>query len=171
MAEDFAVLKAALKRAVRKDFRQSWQFRLEVESEPHDFDLFVKDITYGPLELTTEAAEYGGQVVTWPKGRAPVELSMTLRDDESEIVAKWFDAWALKVVNLDGTVNLQGEYVRKVKRYHIAMDHRSEEVRETWTMYPVRRGDVVYSYENGGHLEFQATFVQFRTNEMEGEGQ
>lgn len=168
MSEDIAALKAALRRVVKKDFRQSWQFRIEVEGEPHDFDLFVKDVTFGPTEITTEPAKYGGQVVNWPDGLAPVELSMTLRDDENETVAKWFDAWAKKVVNSDGTVNLQGEYVRKIKRYHVAMDYRSEEVRDTWTMFPVRRGDVVLSYEDGRHQEFQATFVQFRTNESTG---
>lgn len=169
MAEDFAALRTMLRKIVQKDFRQAWQFKIEVDGQPSDFDLFVKDVTFGPKEVTTEAAEYGGQVVTWPKGMAPVELSMTMRDDENETVAKWFDEWASKVVNPDGTVNLQGEYVRKVRRYHVFMDLRSQELRDTWTMYPVRRGDVVESYENGGHLEFQATFVQFRTNETNGE--
>lgn len=161
-------MKAMAGKLVKKAFRQSWQFKLKIDGEPTDFELYVKDITYGPTEVSTEPEQYGGQSFVWPTGLVGVELSMTLRDDENETVAKWIDSWASKVVNLDGTVNLVGEYAKKVERYSVAMDSAAETLMNTWYMYPIRRGDMTESYEEGGHLEFQATFAQFRTNDARG---
>ena len=166
MAEDFNKLRLTTRKMVKTPYKQGWQFRIEIEGEPIDFDIYVKEASHGPTEVNTEEDQYGGQTLTWPTGSAPVELALTLRDHEDERVAKWFDAWSAKVVFADGTVGLpygSDGYVKKVKRYSLVDDGRREELRETWEMYPIKRGDVTESREDAKHLEFTAVFRQFRS--------
>ncbi len=162
--EDFNARKMLVKRLVAMDLKQSWQFRLEIDEQPADFDLFVKDITYGPTELENEPLKVGGRTLTYPVGVAPVRLSMTVREHQDERVSKWFDEWVKKVINADGTFNLpygENGYVKKVKRYTIDKND-SEALSDTWEMYPVQRGDVTENRDEAGFLEFPITFIQFR---------
>lgn len=165
MAEDYNMLRRKVRELVKTDFKFSWQFRLEVEDEPTDFDLFVKDISYGPTEIENEPLQVGGRVLTYPKSAAPVTLAVTLREHTDERISKWFDALAAKAVHADGTVGLPfgtDGYVKTFRRYSIQADS-SEVESGSWKMYPVQRGDVTESREEPGHLEFPATFIQFRS--------
>jgi hypothetical protein len=165
MAEDFNKRKLIARKMGKTDFKQSWQFRLEIEGQPEDFDIYVKDITHGPTEIENDPTKAGGRTLTYPTGAAPVNLSMTVRDHQDERIAQWFDAWTAKVVNADGTLNLpygQDGYVKKVKRFRQDKDD-AETLTNTWEMYPVQRGDVTESRDEPGMLEFPITFIQFRS--------
>ena len=145
-AEDFNKLRMITRQLVRKDFQKQWQFRIELEGEPHEFDLYVKDISYSTIEAVTENDSYGGLSMAWPIGIELVKLSMTVRDDESGTIQHFIDSWIEKAVHKDGTVGLPYGplgYVKKVKKYIVT--DKDERLSEEWEMYPTTRGDVSQS--------------------------
>jgi len=161
MQEDFNQLRLIAKQLVQTPFQEGWQFRLDIDDEnsPDDLDIYVKDITYGSIEIETEAVKAGIQTMTYPTGTAPVGLSMTMRDNQDRRVYDWFTKWCQKVVNKDGTVNLPGEYVRKVERVCLLTD----DIQDTWLMFPTKLGDITEAVDSEGFLEFPVAFIQFRS--------
>lgn len=154
-----------VRRLVRTEFKFSWQFKIEIEGQPSDLDIYVKDITYGPTEISNEAIKVGSRALTFPTQAQPVSLSMTVRDNIDERVSKFFDSLASQTVNPDGTVNLPfgaNGYVKKVTRYNLQEDG-TEKLMDTWHMFAVQRGDVTESREDANFLEFPITFIQFRS--------
>lgn len=165
VAEDFNKLRLITRKLVKTDFQKEWLFRLEIEEEPADFDLYVKDISYSPLEITTDDDTYGGVTMTWPSGRVPAKITVTMRDDADKRISKFVDAWCEKVAHSDGTVGLPygvDGYVRKVRVYQQRGDG-AETLSGEWEMYAQSRGDISQSRENGGFLEFPVSFIQFST--------
>lgn len=166
MKEDFNKLRSIAHKLVTTNFKHPWQFRLEIKDAPKELDFYVKDISYGPTQIENDAFSVGVRALTYPTKMAPVTLSMTVRDNEEEEISKWFDEWAGKVLNTDGTANLpygDNGYVKDVTRYHIDADGTESE-RDSWEMYPVQRGDVTESRDaTGTFLEFAVTFIQFRS--------
>jgi hypothetical protein len=160
--EDFASLRLIAKKAVHMAFRQAWQFKLVIPQTPPDFDLFVKDISYGPTTVETAPEKYGisTHTITWPIGSGPVELAMTMRDHEDGRIKAWFEELTNKILHKDGTVGLPSEYLLDVTRYTILRDGQ-EVLTDTWKMLPTNLGDVTESREDPGFCEFPITFVQF----------
>lgn len=182
MAEDFNRLKMISKRLVHADFQMPWEFRLLVAGMPQSlaqeiggvshFDLLVKDISYGPTTIETEPLKAGSVTLTFPSGTEPTTLTLTLRDFRDRRFSKFFDAWAGKVTNGNGTFNLPysakqpdgtttGGYLRQVKRISLA---NPDDV-TTWWMYPTKQGDVTEALDGTGFLEVPYSMVQFRSIE------
>lgn len=159
--EDFNRLRLTVKQLVDTPFQLSWEFRLDIDDEnaPNDLDIYVKDITYGSIEIETETIKAGMQTLTFPSGTGPVGLSMTMRDNQDRRIYDWFAAWCGKMVNDDGTVNLPSEYIRKAERINLADD----KVQDTWFMFPTKMGDTTESVDSPGFLEFPISFIQFRS--------
>jgi len=161
MKEDFNQLRLMVKKLVHTPFQEGWQFRLDIDDEnsPDDLDIYIKDITFGPIEIETETVKAGVQTLTYPTGTAPVGLSMTMRDNQDRRIYDWFTAWCEKVVNDDGTVNLPFEYVRKAERINLVNDA----IENTWFMFPTKLGDITEAVDSQGFLEFPISFIQFRS--------
>ncbi len=104
MAEDFNKLRMLSRKLVATDFQKDWLFRLEVEGEPAELDLYVKDIAYNPLEVTTDEENYGGVTMSWPTGRVPVKITATMRDNTDRRISAFICEWCEKAVHADGTV-------------------------------------------------------------------
>lgn len=137
MAEDFNRLRMLSKKLVATNFQKDWLFRLEIEGEPADFDLYVKDIAYNPIEITTDEENYGGVTMTWPTGSVPVKITATMRDDEDRRISQYFCDWCEKSVHADGTVGLPygaDGYVKKVRVYE-QRDNDTETLAGEWEMY------------------------------------
>ena len=163
MAEDFNSMRKMTKRLIETKFRQKWQWKIEVDKAPQGFELYVKDITFGPTEVTSEAVKVGAMSLTYADGLGPVTISLTMREDADKRISKWFDDWAGNAVNTDGTVGLpygSNGYVRKIKLYFVN-ENGTEELDDEWEVMPGQRGDVTLSYEDPGHMEFPVTFTQF----------
>ena len=163
-SKNMANLKGIVKKMVHTHFREPWQFRIEVDGYPthQDFDIYVREITYGPTEIETEQEKVGIGVLTYPSGAMPVTVSMIMRDNEERWVSDWFNELVKKVVNDDGTVNLPHDYCVRMRRFslrHGAGDKQTDE----WLVYPTQLGDVTESKDGEGVLEFPITFVQFRS--------
>ncbi len=165
MAEDFNRLRMLSKKLVATDFQKDWLFRLEIEGEPTDFDLYVKDIAYNPLEITTDEENYGGVTMAWPTGRVPVKITATMRDNEDRRISQYISDWCEKAVHADGTVGLPygaDGYVRKVRVYE-QRDDGTETLAGEWEMYATSPGETSRSRENGSCKEFPVALVQFTT--------
>ena len=166
---DFNREKMMVKRLVQTPFQHGWQFRLEIEEQPQDFDLFVKDVSYGPIELEFEPLKLGVNQIQLPTGVLPVSISMTVRDHDDERIHKWFAEWAAKVVNGDGTVNPpmhpDFKWLREWKKHTLVHDAQgfTEVLSETYLVAPVQLGDITQSYEDHGFKEFPITVIQYRS--------
>lgn len=172
MAEDFNKLRMISSRLAHAPFQHPWEFRLEISGMPDslrqgaggvsDFDLLVKDISYGPITFETETIKAGGVTLTFPVGTEPVTMTLTLRDFKDRRFYRWFrDEWAAKVMNAKerGTFNPQSEYLKRVTRISLT----DPEDTETWYMLPTKIGDITESVEADGFLETPVTLVQFRS--------
>ncbi len=161
MEEDLNQLRIVNRQLVRTPFQEGWQFRLDIDDEnsPDDVDIYVKDITYGPIEIETETLKAGMQTLTYPSGTAPVGLSMTMRDNQDRRIYDWFRDWCNAMVNADGTVNLPIQYVRKAERINLLTD----DIEDTWLMFPTKLGDITEAVDSEGFLEFPISFIQFRS--------
>ena len=162
IAKDFNNLRLIAKKLVKTPFQQSWQYRVQITGQPEDFDIYVKDITYGPIEIETEAEKAGHTTITWPSGTAPVSISMTMRDHEDQRVRNFIAKLAAKVTNPDGTVNLPIDYLVDWQRFSLLSDNTEKET-DSWKVYPTQLGDVTEAREEPGFLEFPVTLIQFRT--------
>ncbi|MFW1108363.1 hypothetical protein ACEWA7_20190 [Vibrio parahaemolyticus] len=169
MASDFNREKMLVKKMVHTYFQHQWQFRLEIEEQPLDFEIFIKDVTYGPIELEYEPVKVGVNQLQFPTGVMPVSISMTVRDHDDERIHKWFAEWTAKVANGDGTVNPplnpDTKWIRDWKKYTLI--HKGtgfeEVLSETYPVAPVQLGDVTQSYSEHSFKEFPLTVIQFRS--------
>jgi len=169
MAEDFNKLRMISKQLVQTPFQRGWQFRVEIEGQPEDWDLFVKDISYCPFEVQTEEIHLGVQILTYPIAGAPIMVALTMRDHEDRRIYEWFKERVGKVLNSDGTVNLPfgkenaaDGYVFEMKRFSLLSDN-SEKETDVWQVFPTKLGDISQSVEDPEFLEFPIAFVQFRS--------
>jgi len=163
MPEDFNQLRGLTRKLVKTNFQQSWQFRVEIDGfDPQDLDIYIKDVTYGPIEIETEAEKAGMHTLTYPSGTAPVGISMTMRDNQDQRIYDFVNDWCGQIVNPDGTVKLPPDYVKKWKRYSIGADS-SETLRDTWDVFLTQVGDITESKDEPGFLEFPVTLIQFKS--------
>ena len=169
MVADFNKQRALVQKMVKTSFQHAWAYRIEIEGQPSDFEIFVKDISYGPVEIGTNPIKVGVNNLTFPNSVEPVAISMTVRDHEDERIYKWLNDWASKVVNGDGTVNPplhpQVGYLKKWRRYQLVHGESGgfrENLSREWSVYPTQMGDIAESYSEHGLLEFPISFVQFR---------
>lgn len=169
MAKDLNKQRMMVKRLVGTNFQKAWQFRLEIEKQPLDFDLFVKDVTYGPIEIEYEPMLVGVNQLQLPTGVQPVSISMTVRDHDDERIHKWFAEWSALVAPGDGTVNppMHPEFgwLREWKKHSLVRDSVgfSEVLSETYVVAPVQLGDVTQAYSEHGFKEFPITVIQYRS--------
>lgn len=165
MPEDFNRLRLLARQLVRTPFQKDWLFRLELEGEPAGFDLYVKDVSYSPIEVMTDDEPCGATTMTWPTGRTPARLTATVRDDEDGRIASFVDAWCERAAPGSGVVGLPygvNGYVKKVRVYNLK-DDGSERLAGEWEMFATGRGESARSRENGTFMEFQISLVQFST--------
>ena len=163
--EDFNKLRLLTKTLVKTDFQKDWLFRLAIDGEPSEFDLFVKDISYGVFETATDEEQYGSASIAWPTANQTMKITMTVRDHIDGRVQAFLKAWNGKVVHSDGTVGLPygpDGYVRNVKIYNLT-EAGGESLTCSYEMYPIQCGEVARAREEGEFMEFTATFVQFST--------
>jgi len=167
--EDFNKLRLLARQIIKTDFRHGWQFRVEIVSghsadPPSDFDIYVKDITYDPIEIETETEKIAGHTFTWPVASAPVTVSMTMRDNVDERIRKWFEGLTDIIVNKDGTVSLIKKIEIELKRYALGADGSDQGDPDILRVIPTKLGGITESREDGNNIEYPIVFVQHKTS-------
>lgn len=174
--EDFNKLKL-ISRAMKNAFAESWDFRVDItlpsganvaghgdlfrvngSSHIAPFDLYAKELSFGPTEIETEPVKAGGNTLTFPTGAAPVLLNLTMRDNKDRMVYDWFKSLAALVVNSDGTVNLPVSYIMTMTLYSVETGKKFDEFK----VFPQKMGDITNSLD-GETLEFPIAFTQFNS--------
>lgn len=134
-------LRRVSKQLVETPFQQGWQYRVEIEGQPSDFDIYGKDITYGAFSIEYESKEIGTQSIHNPTHKTAGLVTMTVRDHADGRIEKFFIAAASRVVNPDGTVNLPHEYLLKMNLYYLQEDG-SEALAHEWEVSPAECGEI-----------------------------
>ena len=140
-------------------------YKRQVDGSNHNlFDFLVKNVSFGPTELTTDALEVGGAIFTFPKTSAPCVITMTVRDSSTWQLYNWFNTWVSEVVNNDGTFNLPFKYKKLLKIKTYKDDEAGSEV-DLWSdeVYPTKMGDISMDVSAEGFVEFPIVFQQFRS--------
>lgn len=164
-SEDFNRLRQISHQLVKTDFQTEWNFRLELEGAPADFDFYVKDISYSHFDIATDEEQYGSASYVWPTADHPLRISFTMRDNIDGRNAVFLRQWWGQVVGPDGTVGLPfglTGYVRKATIYNIDVTGL-ETPSHGMYCYPIQVGDISRSRENGQFMEIPVTLAQFST--------
>jgi len=105
VADNTAYFKRIVQRMMQIQYQENWQFLIKIDGFVDDLDMFVKDISFGAVEIETEQKKVGGGYLTFPTAAAPVQVSMTMKDDQDRKIYNAFLGWSGKIVNADGTIN------------------------------------------------------------------
>lgn len=152
-----------VKQLVETPFQQGWQFRIEIDGAPRDFDLFVKDITYGVFTIEYEDKQIGSKTISSPINKASGVVSMTVRDHDDGRVRLFMSKLAAKVVNPDGTVNLSSDYLIKLRLYRLLADDR-EILEADWKVSAAECGEINRSRADVNQfVSFPITFQKYMT--------
>lgn len=162
---NIGALRALNKRLVQTPFREGWEYRVEVEKAPVDWDLFCKEIVQTPIELEVATQRVGAHYLSYLNGAQPVSLTLTMRDHVDGRIYDWFEAWCGEVVSPKGTWGLPIDYLRTVK-IHARKHDGSEYLRQKLRVQPLSLGELTESVEpSGSLLEFPITLIEFRGGE------
>lgn len=168
------LLAQSLRAHIGTNYRRTYDFAVEFEAgagismpPPPDIGVFVKELSYGPVEVETVTVKAGSKKFTLPVGAEPVTFSFTLRDTQDEKIGQWLDSISRRIFNEDGTQNApydpQRGWILKMIRYRLIYDHEENIKREKAGEYEVlftQRGDVTESTE-AGFVTYPVTFIQF----------
>lgn len=174
MSEDFDTLRRLVAKMIRTNYRHGWQFRIELlpptslaVALPEDFDIYVKDVTYDPIEIETEVEKIGGHTFTWPIAVSPTTITMTVRDNVDQRIYKWFQKLTANIIATDGTVKNVDQIEMELTKYVLTANGEDGES-ETWWVIPTKLGEITESRAECGDIEFPIVFVQNRTTRPEG---
>ena len=171
------LLEQSVARAVQTNFKMNYDFKIRFRAPaginmppPPDIDIFAKELSYGPTEIEMDQIKIGSRILTVPVSSQPVTTTLTLRDTKSEMVAKWLDSIAGRMINADGTQNApfdpQSGWILILDRYRLiynSEDDIKEELASSIEVAFSQRGDVTETRGEIGFLTYPATFIQFRS--------
>lgn len=148
---------------VMTPFQQGWQYRVEVSGMPSDFDVYMKDITYGAYTIEFEAKQIGTMEIQNPTHRTAGLVTLTVRDHQDARVENFFTEAANRVINQDGTVNLPKEYLLTMRLYLLQEDG-GEKLSKEWEVVPAECGEITRSRAAlNEFVSFPISFQKYRS--------
>ncbi|HEY3591750.1 MAG TPA: phage tail protein [Buttiauxella sp.] len=163
LTPNMEIIKArqTMKQLVNIPWAQSWEFLVEADGMPPTFDLYVKDISYGTGTVQTEPKQIGAGEFNKPTHLSAETITMTVRDDESGTVEKWFEERKSRVCNRDGTVNLPRDYVFTIRIYKVSA--KAGKVLESeYLVFATERGAVTRSRDQVSEFfSYPITFTKY----------
>lgn len=133
-----------VRQLVETPFQQGWQFRVEIDGQPSDFDVYVKDVTYGSFTIEYEATQVGTNTINAPLHKTAGTVTMTVRDHQDGRVEAFFTKLSKKVINDDGTINLPANYLVKMRLYLLS-DDGAETLNKQWEVSVAECGEITRS--------------------------
>lgn len=163
MPEDLNELRLAVQKAMKTPYQLSAKYKVEIDGQPEDFDMYVKDVSYGIFNLDTEDLNAGSASWVFPQKKEIEEITVTFLDNEDQRIRTWLKDWAEKIVSKDGYVALPSTFVKSMKIYSKKNDNSLSEKpdKKYPEIFPNKIGEVSRSNEEPGFMEFQATFIEF----------
>lgn len=154
--------KKATTNFMSKAWVQGWQWKVEIGgSAPVDFDIYVKDIDFGFGSIDSDTIKVGTGEISIPTFTAASEITMTVRDDQSQTIKKWMQSRLALVKNKDGTLNLPIDYVFPIHVYTLD-DEGKPTLYETFQVFPTKIGNATFSRDGVNQFySFPIIFQKF----------
>ncbi|RAU45281.1 phage tail protein [Pseudocitrobacter sp. RIT415] len=145
-------------------FAQGWMFAVEVEGiGGMGIDFFMKDITWGTYTIETEPKRIGANEYNQPVSRTAQPISMVVRDTNAGLIYNAFKVCLGRVINDDGTINLQNEYLMNIRIYRLQATGVPT-LMETLSVIPTQCGEMTFSKDQiSEFISFPLSFVQRKT--------
>lgn len=97
------------------------------EGGPYNLlNLFVVDVSYGPITITADAHKIGSAVLDQPNGTEAIEMRLTTMDNEKGSIRRWFSQLAGQVTNTDGTFGVPADYLLQIEILHSFVTEESK---------------------------------------------
>lgn len=155
--------KQAARQFMTTPFIQGWQWCIEADHAPFDFDIYVKDVDFGAGSIDADVFQIGAGSIAVPTFSSAGEVSLTVRDHGDLRVCKWFDKQMAKVKNKDGTLNLPKDYVFNLKVYTIS-EFGTKTLLSSMQVFALKKGNFALSREGANtFLSVPLTFQKFST--------
>lgn len=165
--------KAILTKIMETPFRKNWQWAIEIEdsegntvgkaTEADEFQIFARDVSFGRFTIEEESYSVGATEISEPIRRSAGSVTLTLRDNIDNTMAKYFETWANQIFNEDGTKNLPKNYLRTFRLYTV-LENGIRELDKSWIVYPLEAGDSTMSYEDSASFSvFTITLKKSRS--------
>lgn len=144
----------------------SWEFCVEIEDAPAEFDILVKDLNYEPITINVEEKNFGSVQIAPPINAERVTLTMTVRDTKDKKLYKWLTQLAGKIVHSDGTFGIPYEYVKRVRIFS-STNKADDPDPDEWYMVFTNVGEISKDRSSKEYLEFPTTWSQYKTSGFE----
>lgn len=155
--------KQTLERYMNKPWLHGWMWAVEVSAPdaPTDFDMYVKDVSFGAGSIDVDTVQIGSGHISFPTARSASEITLTARDDQNQTLSKWMDSRLAKVSNQDGTINIPIDYVFTMTFYTLN-DQGVRTKYKSYQVYPTKKGDLTWAREDTTSLMmFPLVFQKF----------
>lgn len=144
---------------------QGWQWAIEIKAAgaPQDFDIYVKDVSFGAGSIDADVKVVGSGGFALPTTASVGEITMTVRDSEKLTVNQWIDERLALVKNEDGTINIPKDYLFEMRLFMLTSEGEKLPYK-SYQVYPTKRGDVTWSREEVNTVaSFPLVFQKFST--------
>ena len=128
------IQKKLVLKAVKINFRMDFMRRLEIDGQPADFDLFVKDISYSSGTIESAPITVDNGEVSMPQKRSVGSVTVVFRDDENGRINEFITSKQNPIYNKDGTQNLPIDYLFEIRILRIRQDG-SDYLEKSWDVY------------------------------------
>lgn len=156
------VAKQYLNKMMKTPFRQGWQWIIEADDAPEEFEIYAKDVSLGLGSIDPLILKIGGGSIAIADTSSVGEITLTVRDHQDGRVEKWFSRKLGSVKNKDGTVNLPKDYIFELRLYLVS----ESGVKELWRSYKVwaAKNNIDLGYEKKDEfMAYSLTFQKFKS--------
>nr|AKN37073.1 Phage protein [Vibrio cyclitrophicus]AKN38218.1 hypothetical protein [Vibrio splendidus] len=151
-----------LKRA-KVQFRTDCLWRLEIDDQPLDLELFAQEVSYGKGSIESDSIDVRTGMFNLPSKKTAGSVTVVFEDDEDGRVDAYIGSLQKKIFNPDGTMNLPRDYVFKLRIYRINSGG-GERLDAEWSVYVEENSD--HKGDNKSVSEigtFSVTFKKFKS--------
>lgn len=154
-------LKQKLEQTHAIQWQVAAQFFVYITAVPFPFHLYAKEISFTPIEIETDQFKVGSRIFTLPNGTQPVEISMTVKEDEAGTCWNYFHQWSKQVAQASGTFQVLTKMRREIVIATLKEDGTKTGVVGHYSVYPTRVGELSLSVESSNQLlEFPVTLIE-----------
>lgn len=104
------------------DFRMDHMFRVEIDNQPKNLELFVKDVAYGKGTIESDSILVGSGEFNRPSKRTAGSVTVTFLDNEKGEISQFIESLQDKIFNKDGSGNVPIDYLFNIRVYRILND-------------------------------------------------
>ena len=148
---------------MQTNYQHDCMYRLEIDDQPSDLDLFTQEVSYGKGTIETKTMNVRTGDFNLPSKRTAGSVTVVFEDDDTGRISDFISGLQKLIFNEDGTQNLPVDYLKKLRIYRLN-NNGEERLDCEWSVYVEENSD--YSGKNDSvseHGTFSVTFKKFRS--------